>query len=705
MRVMKFGGTSLGSAVGLGRVVDLVEEAWEEEEVLVVASALSGVTQTLLEIVEETGPACVSSADEGWFGTGDRGAPDPIAELQNRHLGLLEELKISRDGERGWLEDKAWVSLTCQILEELRILRWVARAHGFWTPASKDRALGIGERLSSHLLVAALRARGNPARSVDAGKIIRTDSVFGSARVLEEETKRLVRETLGNPSRAELPVVPGFTGADEQGRPTTLGRGTSDYTAPLLASALSARLVEIWTDVDGIHVADPRCNPETPLLHRIGYGEARAMALGGAKVLHPRSLDPIEAEGIPLQVRNTFNPSGSGTLVGSSPSSGRIVNLVVAGAPGGVGRALLAQLQKTAPRLLQEDGLELRVAGLVSSRAHLWFQEGIPLSDLPDSPLIGPPPDWKVLVRSLVEHPPLNPLFVDCTASPEVAGLYLPLLRAGVPVVTPNKLSVSGALAAYHQLGDAARQAGVPFRYETTVGAALPFVRTIRELCDSGHQIRRIEGVLSGTLSFVFSRLSQGVPFSQAVREAREAGFTEPHPGEDLSGADVGRKLLILCREAGFDLEASSIQIRSLVPVALAKEEDPEAFLKGLEGYDEEWNTRISEAEEGRLAYVAEFLGEDGGRVGVKKLPAGDPLAALRATENMLVVGTDRYLEVPLTISGPGAGWEVTASGVLVDILAAIRERYPRKTFRGAGEGSGASTPPKNKNKRKRRVA
>jgi aspartokinase/homoserine dehydrogenase 1 len=253
-----------------------------------------------------------------------------------------------------------------------------------------------------------------------------------------------------------------------------------------------------------------------------------------------------------------------------------------------------------------------------------------------------------------------------------------------VPVVTPNKVAVSSDLSTYHRIRGAARKAGVPFRYETTVGAALPVVRAVRELRESGDQIRRIEGVLSGTLSFVFDKLGQGVPFSKAVREARERGFTEPHPGEDLSGADVGRKLLILCREAGFDLEAGSIQIESLVPEALAREEDPEAFLTGLESCDEEWKARMAEAGGGRLAYVAQFHGE-GGTVGVKTLPAGDPMAALRATENMVVVETDRYAELPLTISGPGAGWEVTASGVLADLLAAIRERYPKKVFPGAG--------------------
>jgi aspartate kinase len=698
MRVMKFGGTSLGTREAIETVTNLVAEAWEEESVVVVASALSGVTKELAQMVAEAGPPCGPNSEEGWSGGFEGASHDAIASIQDRHLSLWKELTEGVAGRNAGVDAVATVRQIRQILEELRILRWVARAHGSWTPASKDRALGVGERLSTLLLTGALRAQGVPARSVEAETVIRTDSAFGSAKVSVEETHRLVRESLEKAARTEVQVVPGFVGADGEGRTTTLGRGTSDVTATLLASALSARLVEIWTDVDGIHAEDPRQNPQAPLVPRLGYGEARAMAQAGANVLHPDTLDPIEDPGIPLRVRNTFNPGSEGTWVGSAsvPRPGRAVHLFLAGATGGVGSALLAQLRSVAPRL-EKEGTELRVAYLASSRWSLRFPKGISLSELPESLEPGPfldggeedgffqsvavkvggPPEWDRVLLGLAANPPSNPIFLDCTASPKVAGFYRALLEAGVPVVTPNKVAFSGSLSTYQHLESAARERGVPLRYETTVGAALPVVRSVRELWETGDRVRTVEGVLSGTLSFVFSRLAEGVAFSAAVREARDLGFTEPHPGEDLSGADVGRKLLILCREAGFRLEPADIRVESLVPDALAGEKDPEAFLKGLEAYDAEWLDRVEGAGGSPLTYLARF-GEEGGVVGISVLDPEHPLSGLRATENRVVLQTDRYPDVPLTISGPGAGWEVTASGVLADFLGVVRTEVPR---------------------------
>jgi aspartokinase/homoserine dehydrogenase 1 len=687
----------------------LVSEVWEEEAVVVVTSALSGVTQELIRMVSEVAPPCGPNAEEGWAGGGEHPTQDAVTLLQERHLELWRGVTGGVSGRPSGLEDAATERKVRQILEELRILRWVARAHGSWTPASKDRALGVGERLSALLLAGALRARGVPARAFEAEKIIRTDSAFGSARVAYEETQRLARESLAGAVRTEIQIVPGFTGGDGEGRTTTLGRGTSDLTATLLASALSASLVEIWTDVDGIHTEDPRLNPTTPLVPRLGYGDARAMAKGGAKVLHPDSLDPIEGPAIPLRVRNTFNPRGAGTLVAPHPSttggkgpsgitySGkRPVHIFLAGATGGVGSALLTQLRALAPRL-EREGSEIRVSYLASSRWSLSFSQGLPLAELPTpleaggeasaedevaelpggAPVVGPP-DWTRVLLGLAENPPANPVFLDCTASQEVASYYQALLEAGVPVVTPNKVAFSGALSTYQALDGLAREGGVPLRYETTVGAALPVVRSIRELYETGDRVRRVEGVLSGTLSFVFNRLREGAPFSQAVREARDKGFTEPHPGEDLSGADVARKLLILCREAGFHLEPADIQVESLVPEALSGQGDPELFLEGLKAYDQDWRDRLDEAGDRPLTYLARYGGE-GGAVGCCALDPYHPLAGLRATENRVVLQTDRYPDVPLTISGPGAGWEVTASGVVADLLEVIRRGGRRR--------------------------
>jgi aspartokinase/homoserine dehydrogenase 1 len=270
---------------------------------------------------------------------------------------------------------------------------------------------------------------------------------------------------------------------------------------------------------------------------------------------------------------------------------------------------------------------------------------------------------------------PANPLFVDCTASAEVSSQYPELLASGVPVVTPNKLALSGRYSDYVRLQDSARSGRAPFRYETTVGAALPILGTVRNLRLGGDRVRTVTAVLSGTLSYVFGEMALGAPFSSAVAEARRKGFTEPHPREDLDGADVARKLLILLREAGLGLEPDAVPVESLVPEPVSREEDPERFLEGLGAADDLWRQRVGEAGRNRLTYLAWFDGSRSG-VGVRVLSEDHPLASLRPGENMVVLTTDRYPDVPLTIAGPGAGREVTASGVFTDLLAAIRDSY-----------------------------
>ncbi len=691
MRVMKFGGTSLGCPEGIQASADRIEEAWKGgESVVVVASALSGITSALEKMTADIALPGRVSGSEGWEeGEGSGGDPEL---LRKRHMELWDALRALGEAESARVEDAVLRSRMEGLFQELRTLCSAALARGSWTPAARDRALATGETLSSHLLAAVLRLRGLPARQVDSGSLIRTDSTFGAARVDPARTEDQILEKLGGPGRTWLPVVPGFSGADTRGRTTTLGRGTSDYTASLLAGALDARLVEIWTDVDGVYSQDPRRFPDPELLGRLDYGEARSLAAAGAKVLHPGALDPVEEKAIPLRVRNTFRPDAAGTLVArrdlQAPGvvlecGGRRVHLLLAGATGGVGRAFLAQLGAVAPRL-EGEGLDLRVALLASSRHHVWLSGGSPPDRLPELTGLeeGEPPDWNAILDTVVEGTHRNPLLVDCTASPEVAEVYFPFLQAGIPVVTPNKLAMSGAFSAYRLLRAVSREGPTPFRYETTVGAALPVLGTVRSLGETGDRIRRIEGVLSGTLSFVFNRLARGVPFSQAVRDARDRGFTEPHPGEDLSGADVGRKLLILCREAGFVLEPEAVRVESLVPGALVGERDPDAFLQALRDHDHEWEARAASTGGRRLVYIAR-MDEEGAEVAVRVVDPADPFATLREAENLVTVESDRYREVPLTIAGPGAGRELTASGVLSDVLAVVAAGYP-----GSGPGA-----------------
>jgi len=256
-----------------------------------------------------------------------------------------------------------------------------------------------------------------------------------------------------------------------------------------------------------------------------------------------------------------------------------------------------------------------------------------------------------------------------------VAGHYCDFFAAGIGVVTPNKLANSSTHDNWHALRQSARQHAVAYRFETTVGAALPVLGPLQDLVRRGERIRRIEAVLSGTLSFIFQRLNYGLPFSEAVREARDRGYTEPHPAEDLTGADCVRKLLILLREAGFQWEPERVRVENLLTPELVCIKEPDTFLTALGEQDCNWRQRVKSAHKRslRLAYLARFDGHNA-TVGVTHTSAQEPFALLAPGENLVRIWSDHYDPVPLSIAGPGAGPALTAAGVLSDILEAVRD-------------------------------
>jgi homoserine dehydrogenase len=347
----------------------------------------------------------------------------------------------------------------------------------------------------------------------------------------------------------------------------------------------------------------------------------------------------------------------------------RRVLLLVGGHTGRVGSTLLKLLATERRRLISEYRVDFHVTGAVNRRATQWRD---PDSAWREDSIPRHGDDWPEIIRRF--HGYTGPkLFVDCSASPEIAGHYAEFFQNSIGVVTPNKLGNSGAQQRYRELQVTAELLRVPYRYETTVGAALPLLSTFADLRASGDKIQRIEAVLSGSLSFIFQRVNHGAAFSTAVREAQAAGYTEPHPAEDLRAQDSARKLLILLREAGIEWEPERVQVKSLVPSELAGEEDAERFLAGLTAHDQAWALKAEDARKQglRLACLAEFDGTEA-RVGLVQLPAADPFARLSAGENLVRVWTRRYQPVPLTIAGPGAGTEVTAAGVLTDIIKAV---------------------------------
>lgn len=812
--VIKFGGSSVGSAERVRSVVRLVRQAEAsapEARHVVVVSALGGVTDQLV--------AAIGEAERR------SGAHRVIlAELRERHAETLAALVP--ESERDAVETAPIFAELDELLQGIFLLRDA-------TPRFRDAVISAGERLSVPIIAAAFRADGRRARPVDARALIRTDDAFGEATVEMATTRRLVREALLPESEA-LPIVTGFLGSTEDGVTTTLGRSGSDYTATLLGAALDAREVVIWTDVDGVLSADPRLVPEAFSLDRLSYREAAELAHFGAKVLHPRTMRPLEAAEIPLRIVNTMNPEAAGTRVNAEPPdddappvraltvvrdaalvtlegagllgvpdltatafralaeaqvpvllvaqassegslclavraqdaptarralertfagalgrgdlravlvkpslalvaavgaglhdatglAGRMfatlgrahvpvraiaegasdhnlscvvddadavravqalheafalrrlrAHVVVIGA-GTVGERLLTMLGEQAEVLCDEHRLHLRLLAVADSRRLVWEEGGISFAEALDR-LDEQDPSESTLDRltdCIRESRLERVIVVDATPSAEAARRYPAWLRQGAAVVTPNQKAFTFEPEFLDDLREAARESEAPFLYETTVGAGLSVLATLRDLRRTGDRVRRVEGVLSGTLAFVFAALREGRLFSEAVREAAERGYTETDPRADLSGEDVRRKLLILAREMGLGIEPAAVRVQSLVPEPL-REISVERFWERLPELDSFWATKRAEFE-GRgqqLQYVA-VLSDEMVRAGVQALPAEQPAVRLSGATIRFAFHTERYGAEPLAVQGPGANADVTTAVLLADIVRA----------------------------------
>jgi aspartokinase/homoserine dehydrogenase 1 len=353
---------------------------------------------------------------------------------------------------------------------------------------------------------------------------------------------------------------------------------------------------------------------------------------------------------------------------------GRTRAHVVLAGVGTIGRRLLDLLAQQAPELLERGRLNLRLVGVADSRRLAWDERGLPFADalarLDEAETL----DGGSLdaVTAHVEAAHLERLIVvDATASEAVARRYPEWLRAGAAVVTPNKQANTLGLDFYDTVRAAAATGEAPYLYETTVGAGLSVLSTLRDLVRTGDRVHRIEGVLSGTLAFVFNAMRDGASFSDAVRRAAEHGYTEPDPRDDLSGVDVGRKLIILARELGLRPTSDAVAVESLVPDTL-RDVPLGDFWDRLDEADAAWQDRLAEAAERgeQLQYVS-LLSSDGIRAGVESLAADSPFADLRGAANVVAFHTARYAPEPLVVQGPGASAEITTSVLLADIVRA----------------------------------
>jgi aspartokinase/homoserine dehydrogenase 1 len=338
---------------------------------------------------------------------------------------------------------------------------------------------------------------------------------------------------------------------------------------------------------------------------------------------------------------------------------------------GSIGSTLLRQLSQQLRRLKQEFDIDLRVRAIASSKQMLLSDHPIDLEHWrAELAARGEPTDLTRLAAHVYDEQLPHAVLIDCTASDRVSDLYGTWLERGVHVITPNKRGNTSSLDYYRRLRQANRTVGAHYLYETTVGAALPIIQTLRDLVQTGDEIVEIEGILSGTLSYLFNSFDGSRSFSSLVTEARELGYTEPDPRDDLSGTDVARKVVILAREIGMNVELADVELHGLVPEKLTQGPVTE-FLAALPEYDAEMERRRREAAaKGEVLRFVGRVGRDGkARVALCSYPAAHPFARIQLTDNIVLFRTGRYNENPLVVQGPGAGREVTAAGVFADLL------------------------------------
>ena len=807
MKVLKFGGTSVGSVESILSLKAIVENEARRQPVIVVVSALGGITDKLLSTAQ-----LALRGDEQW--------KDAFESMVDRHHKMIDTI-ITDNKKRETLFNKVDA-----LFEQLRSIYFGVYLIHDLSRKTQDAIVSYGERLSSNIVATLVRG----AKWYDARDFIKTERKNGKHVLDSEQTHRLVRSTF-----SDLPpvaLVPGFISLDKDtGETTNLGRGGSDYTAAIIAAALDAEILEIWTDVDGFMTADPRVIKTAYTINELSYVEAMELCNFGAKVIYPPTIYPVCVKNIPIRVKNTFNPDAPGTIIkdkidddskaikGISSISGttlitvtglsmvgvigvnrriftalagngisvfmvsqassenstsigvrdedapsavevlngefakeietgamfpmhaesglatvaivgenmkhtpgiagklfgtlgrsgisviacaqgasetnisfvvdgqylrkslnvlhdsfflseyKVLNLFVCGV-GTVGGKLIEQIKEQYEELKVNSRLKLNVVGIASSRRAIFDRDGLDLEHYREQLDQSAPSDNAHLREEVIGMNIFNSVFVDCTASKEVAALYQDFLEHNISVIAANKVAASSDYNSYQRLKRTALARGVKFRFETNVGAGLPIIGTINDLRNSGDKILKIEAVLSGTLNYIFNALSADTSFSQAVHQAKELGYSEPDPRIDLSGQDVVRKLVILAREAGYKVEQSDVEKQLFIPDSYF-DGTLEDFWTHLPELDADFEVRRQRLEAGgkRWRFVA-TMDHGATRVALQEVGVTHPFYNLEGSNNIVLLTTERYREFPMLIQGYGAGASVTAAGVFANIMS-----------------------------------
>ena len=827
MITLKFGGTSMANARRILASSEIIINRAKEDRISVVVSAVAGVSNNLQSAIDAT--------------TSGISGSNYVTDLRNTHNEICLELQSKLPG---FDADKVMAKLEPNFIELEKLLAGCV-SFGECPDTVHCRIMGMGELLSAPIMEAVLLAKKQSVIFLDSRKFVYTtgNQKEGEADYAKCNEACAPFRDGASPAQTRILLFPGFicTWTDSASSKSVmglLGRNGSDFSAAIIGASLRVKRVEFWTDVDGIFTADPRVVKDAILIDDMSYEEAMELSFFGSKVLHPKTIAPLQAKGIEAWSLNSHNPSARGTRIGKGPfasrgkssicgvstlkhvsmisvggalmrgrtgmaskifsavssagtsillitqssseytisfcvrddeaekvkvaldkkfeleireklldevdvrkdcaivsvvgdgmianrgvaskflsalssqdinilaiaqgSSERCISAVInnefadtavkavhqfffhtaqtievfAFGAGTIGGTMIDQIRDQREKLLKEN-VDIKVMCITTIDGMNINEDGLDLTnwreDMKKPMYPFGPNNVDDIIKFVREKKPLNPVFVDCTASYDLPERYLDILNAGMSIATPNKRANSMNIEFYRELRRTANKMHRRFLYETNVGAGLPIIDTLQNLYKSGDRLESFNGIMSGSLSYIFGKLDEGVSFSQAVLEAKELRYTEPDPRDDLNGLDVARKALIIARESGFDIELSDITMYKVFPDSFDSSGTVEEFLKKLPEVDDYFAKKIAELKKkGKVLRMGATIKDGKVSVGMMEVGQNDPLYGVRGGENAFVFYTERYQPIPLTVKGYGAGAGVTAAGVFGDILRTV---------------------------------